>query len=57
VDGKPVLIALTLASGLIPDQNLLIELRTPYPYSPVQAGISITDMRQLGVGLISIRFD
>ena len=57
IDGKPLLIALSLPSGLIPDQNLLIELRTPNPYSPVQAGISLTDTRQLGLGLISIRFD
>ncbi|WP_233990390.1 glycosyltransferase family 39 protein [Polynucleobacter sp. IMCC 30228] len=50
-------ISLNLPDDLNPDKLLNIEFRTPNAVSPTQAGVSSSDQRILGFGLVSVQFD
>ena len=50
-------ISLNLPGDLNPDKLLNIEFRTPNAVSPAQAGVSSSDRRVLGFGLVSVQFD
>jgi len=50
-------ISLNLPDDLSPDKLLNIEFRTPNAVSPTKAGVSSSDRRVLGFGLVSVQFD
>ena len=50
-------ISLNLPDDLSPDKLLNIEFRTPNAVSPTKAGVSSSDRRLLGFGLVSVQFD
>jgi hypothetical protein len=50
-------ISLNLPDDLKPDKLLNIEFRTPNAVSPHLAGVSSSDRRVLGFGLVSVQFD
>ena len=50
-------ISLNLPDDLSPDKLLNIEFRTPNAVSPNKAGVSSSDRRVLGFGLVSVQFD
>ena len=50
-------ISLNLPGDINPDKLLNIEFRTPNAVSPAQAGVSSSDRRVLGFGLVSVQFD
>ena len=50
-------ISLNLPGDINPYKLLNIEFRTPNAVSPAQAGVSSSDRRVLGFGLVSVQFD
>ena len=50
-------ISLNLPDDLKPDKLLNIEFRTPNAVSPYLPGVSSSDQRVLGFGLVSVQFD
>jgi hypothetical protein len=49
--------SLNLPDDMNPDRLLNIEFRTPNAVSPARAGVSSSDQRVLGFGLVSVQFD